>query len=175
MLTLHRQIAPPEAQNENQSEFSGSIASGLDRAATAPVKSPEEGKIGRRGSLSFQVVATSSPGMPPAPEDDAAAALRSLSPDIRSKSPYVLRASLNSSPSPPKRAVRRDPSEPLPRIGRVLTGGWLNPDMEMSPLGGHHLRSFTPAPSPSEGDWAHKTASDVMVKRDAWGEDNDRA
>jgi len=158
------------------------MASGVDRATTAPVKSPEEGRIGRRGSLSFQVL-EASPGMmePPGSPEDPASALTSLTPDFRrSKSPYVLRASLNSSPSPPKRAVRRDPTEPLPRVGRVVTGASLNPGEEMSPLGGHHLRSFTPAAeSPADekdpDSWTHKTESAARVTSDAWGTDNNRS
>lgn len=165
----------------------GSVASRLsDRAKTAP-NGPPEGKIGRRGSLSFKIVDGSgeSPGTDPVEDKlDAMSSIDSLMRPLRSQtpagtsqagSPYVLRARLNSSPSPPKSKGRRAIADALPRIGKVITGGELTEDGHFrvcSPLGAKsHMfspGSFSPTNSPADsGRWSRNSR-----RSDAWGADS---
>jgi len=111
----------------------GPMDDGLDeRPQTVPT--PPAGRIGRRGSLSFQICCRESATPPPA------AAIS------RSQSPYVLRARMNSSAFPPKPGARPATADGLPTLKPIVTGSQLSKD-------GIELRSpLSPpihAPSPT--------------------------
>jgi len=143
-----------------------------DRAPSAPTPGP--GRIGRRGSLSFKVHHEGDPSTRgQTPMTRATTPSVNLRPP-RSQSPYVLRAHLNASPFPPKPSVRRDPSDPLPRIGRVISRGDFglgNLEVPSPPLSPEESPEEQPSLSTSLGQeqMAATTESDALVKNDAFG------